>query len=550
MRETTREPESGLSPVGADRAVPTRPRFSRGEVGLLVVVVLALLHHVDHVLRADNSGWPFTPDVTPFTVSLVVYPIFLADFLLLRRRPWVRVTTVAVLLGALQVAHMFFETPADQYGTWANGVSSVPHALRQPNLLGISSPALGVVSVTVSVLLSVAVAVSLVLLAGEVRRRRRVARGVAVTLLAFVLLADITYGWAALSTDTSKLARMIVWQGEDVLDHQRFPARPIEAQPPTFSFRSAPGGYEFPVETVPVREDGGVVERDLEGFLRSTGTLAFLVIREDTLLYETYLNGYGRHSTVTSFSVAKPVVSALVGIAIAEGHIRTVEDPVTAYLPELAERDPRFSRITLRHLLTMSSGLREQDPYYDLDLRAVVQEDTEVVEPPGQEFAYNNVVPQLVGLVLERATGRSVSAYLEEKLWGPLGMDADGSWSMDSDESGFELMQAGLNGRAIDFAKFGALYLNEGSWRGNQLVPRAWVTESTRVDMVTDPSPEFQYYWWTRADSQTPNDFWGMGKHGQFIYVAPEQGVVLVRFGIEYGYDHWPELLGELARRL
>ena len=194
------------------------------------MVVVAFLHHVDHVLRADNSGWPFTPDVTPFTVSLVVYPIFLADFLLLRRRPWVRVTLVAVLLGALQVAHMFFETPADQYGTWASGVSSVPHALGQSNLLEVSSPALGVVSVTVSALLSMAVALALVLLAGEVRRFRRAARGAAVTLLAFVLVAGITYGWAALSTDTSKLARMIVWQGEDVLDFQRFPTRPIEAR--------------------------------------------------------------------------------------------------------------------------------------------------------------------------------------------------------------------------------------------------------------------------------------------------------------------------------
>jgi hypothetical protein len=149
-----------------------RRELSRGEAVLLVVVGLALLHHVDHVLRADNSGWPFTPDVTPFTVSLVVYPIFVADFLFLRRRPWARVALVAVLLVALVVVHAVVEPPAVQYGTWAEGVSAVPHARGRPNLLGIASPVLGVASVVISTALTLAVAVALVLLVREGRARR------------------------------------------------------------------------------------------------------------------------------------------------------------------------------------------------------------------------------------------------------------------------------------------------------------------------------------------------------------------------------------------
>ena len=133
-------------------------------------MVLAFLHHVDHVLRADNSGWPFTPDVTPFTISLVVYPIFVLDFMLLRRRVWMRVGLVSVLFVALLVVHAVFEPPAYQYGTWADGVSSAPHALGRPNLLGIASPALGVVSVIVSTALTLAVLAALVLLVGEARR--------------------------------------------------------------------------------------------------------------------------------------------------------------------------------------------------------------------------------------------------------------------------------------------------------------------------------------------------------------------------------------------
>ena len=148
---------------------PSRERFTPGEWMLLGVVALAVLHHLDHVLRADNSGWPFTPDVTPFTISLLVYPIFVLDFLLLRDRPWVRVGLVAVLFVALQVTHALVEPPGDQYGTWANGTSAVPHALGQPNLLHTASSVLGALSVAISSLLSLAVLAALVLLAREAR---------------------------------------------------------------------------------------------------------------------------------------------------------------------------------------------------------------------------------------------------------------------------------------------------------------------------------------------------------------------------------------------
>jgi hypothetical protein len=157
------------SAVATQPAASLRERFTLGEWMLLGVVALAFLHHLDHVLRADNSGWPFTPDITPFTISLLVYPIFALDFLLLRDRPWIRVGLVATLFVALQVTHAIVEPPADQYGTWTNGTSAVPHALGQPNLLDVASPVLGALSVTVSSLLSVAVLAALVLLAREAR---------------------------------------------------------------------------------------------------------------------------------------------------------------------------------------------------------------------------------------------------------------------------------------------------------------------------------------------------------------------------------------------
>jgi hypothetical protein len=155
--------------LAAEPAASVRERFTLGEWMLLGVVALAFLHHLDHVLRADNSGWPFTPDITPFTISLLVYPIFVLDFLLLRDRPWVRMGLVAILFVALQVTHAIVEPPADQYGTWANGTSAVPHALGQPNLLHTASPVLGALSVAISSLLSLAVLTALVLLTREAR---------------------------------------------------------------------------------------------------------------------------------------------------------------------------------------------------------------------------------------------------------------------------------------------------------------------------------------------------------------------------------------------
>jgi hypothetical protein len=161
------------STVAPQPAASLSRRFTPGEWMLLGVVALAFLHHLDHVLRADNSGWPFTPDITPFTISLLVYPIFVLDFVLLRDRPWVRVGLVAVLFVALQVTHALFEPPTDQYSTWANGTSAVPHALGHPNLLELASPVLGALSVAVSSLLSLAVLAALVLLVREARANQR-----------------------------------------------------------------------------------------------------------------------------------------------------------------------------------------------------------------------------------------------------------------------------------------------------------------------------------------------------------------------------------------
>ncbi len=156
------------------------------------------------------------------------------------------------------------------------------------------------------------------------------------------------YVWAWSSTDESTFARAVIWRESDVGDQHRFPARQIPAGARTSPLRA---GAEADLA---VSGEG----EGLDGFLRETDTLAFLVVHDDRLVHERYFDGATRESLQTSFSAAKSFVSTLVGIAIDEGLIESVEDPVTDYLPELAARDPRFRQITLRHLLTMSSGIR------------------------------------------------------------------------------------------------------------------------------------------------------------------------------------------------
>ncbi len=389
---------------------------------------------------------------------------------------------------------------------------------------------------------------------------------------------------ARLFLDRSQIARAIVWMESDVEDYRRFPYCTLHHAGPVYDFKAAPedSPYRSVFETITYSKNGKERTDAFEQFLKSSQTRALLVIKDGELLYEGYANGSSRASIQTSFSAAKSFDSILVGFAIADGSIASVDDPITNYLPELEQRDPRFSRITIRHLLTMTSGLRyveagfpwsdDAATYYAPDLRRLALEKTRVETAPGETFLYNNYNPLLIGLILERAAGQSVCDYIERKLWQPLGMEADGSWSLDSEKSGFAKMESGINARAIDFAKVGQLFLQGGVWNGEQILPREWVDESTRADIATDPSWFYQYFWWVHTaekpeyhfdptggpyDYQTVAPlaeinyhFTAAGKFGQYIYVIPEQKLVFARFGTGDGGVYWRQIFESLADRV
>lgn len=347
-------------------------------------------------------------------------------------------------------------------------------------------------------------------------------------------------------------------------------ARPIRVGAMRFQFASGPLEDERQVRKLLEAVFG---TNDLETFLTSYRTAAFLVIQDDKLLYEHYFNGYERNSLVQSHSVTKSFVSALIGIAISEGKVQSIEDPITKYLPELQNRDPRFAKIRIRHLLTMSSGVKFDNYFFFTsdnslsgaypDLRYGALHFPEIDDEPGQHFLYNDYNPQLLGLVLERVTGTSISNYLEKSIWQPIGMEYDGSWVLDSKQYGFEKMQGGLNARAIDFAKFGRLYLSNGAWNGRRILPESWVVESTREDTALGGSDYYgnsvdssnglyyKYMWWGIGRENGSSDYYAMGNYGQMIYISPSKNLIIVRFGEpgaeESDFSRWYEGAYEFA---
>jgi len=390
--------------------------------------------------------------------------------------------------------------------------------------------------------------------------------------LGMIPLATIVLwlGIAMLVYSPLYIYRTVFWQGSDSFDWQKFPYHPLTASADPFHFTEAPDPR---VQEIFEEITGA---KDWNRFLEEKDTQAFIVIQNGTVRYENYFNGTQRDSIVTSFSVAKSFTSALIGIAIDEGLINSVNDPITTYLPELTERDPRFTDITIRHLLLMASGLdyvgfrpmlfNSDDiltTYYP-DQRKLSLENTHIIDPPGVNYRYNKYHPQLLGMILERSSGMPVATFLQTRVWDKLGMEYDGSWSIDSKASDFEKMETGVNGRAIDFAKFGVLFLNGGNWQGKQVISKAWVAESTQPlyppsygDYYSDwykllpGEGHYKYMWYSLVREDGSYDFTAEGDKGQFIYVSPQKNLVIVRNGIEYGIpsEEWFNLFYEFASR-
>lgn len=275
--------------------------------------------------------------------------------------------------------------------------------------------------------------------------------------------------------------------------------------------------------------------------IESYKTIAYLVLKNDSVLYEEYWDGFSDSSHTNSFSMGKSIVSILTGIAIDEHKIKSIDQPIGDFLPEFAKG--ANAKVTVKHLLTMSSGINFDEDYlnplaypaaayYGKDLRSLTYS-YQVKEEPGKVWNYLSGNTELLSFIIHKACGKSVSEYASEKLWKPMGAKYPAYWSLDS-ENGVEKAYCCFNSNARDFARFGSLYLHEGSWKGKQLVSKDYVKHSLEPANLIDDhggkNNKYGYSWWM-LDYKGMHIPYMRGILGQYIFIIPDKNMVIVRLG-------------------
>lgn len=347
-----------------------------------------------------------------------------------------------------------------------------------------------------------------------------------------------------------KLGRFVVYNFADIKDYKKFPSRKIVSNEKKFKFFTTEKGI-YPA-TIKFKN---ITERiPLNKILEDNKTVAFLIIKNDTIQYEKYFKGYNQESIIPSFSMAKSVTSILIGCAIDDGLIKSIDEPITNYIPELKKNG--FEKVKIKHLLQMTSGLKFSESYinpfgeaasfyYGTNLKREISK-LKLKRTPGEKFEYVSGNTQLLGSVLQSTLKeKTITQYFQEKIWTPLEMEYDASWSIDKKNNGTEKTFCCINARARDFAKIGRLYLNKGNWNGKQIVSKKWVEESTKIDTTEGSDESYQYQWWLPTKT---GEFMAEGILGQYIYVNPMKNIIIVRMGKNYGNVDWESLFKTIAK--
>jgi CubicO group peptidase (beta-lactamase class C family) len=285
------------------------------------------------------------------------------------------------------------------------------------------------------------------------------------------------------------------------------------------------------------------IPSDLEEKFTAMETVAFVVVKNDSMIHEQYWDKFGPDSRSNSFSMAKTFVGMLIGAAIDDGKIKSVDQPVGDFLPQFKEGDN--SKLTIRHLLTMSSGIDFDEnyvspfaypaqAYYGNDLRELTY-GYKLIEEPGKKFKYLSGNSELLAFVIEKATGKTLSDYMSEKIWKPIGAKHEALWSLDREE-GVEKAYCCFNSNAPDFARLGQLYLDSGKWNGTQIINPEYVINSVKPADLIDytegtKNTKYGYAWWIIPDYKGHYIFYARGILGQYIICIPDQKMVVVRLG-------------------
>ncbi|MFZ0491111.1 MAG: serine hydrolase [Salegentibacter sp.] len=317
-------------------------------------------------------------------------------------------------------------------------------------------------------------------------------------------------------------------------DYTHFPNRKIEA------------GKDQPWPQATDYNSAEPTEK-LQELNKELGTAAFLIIKNDSIWFEKYYDEYGPKSKTNSFSMAKSIVSALLGKAIMEGYIKSLDEPVADFYPQF---DPA---LTVGDLSSMASGLNWDESYYNpfgqtakayfgKNIKKLIL-NLKVTGDPGKKFKYLSGNVELLGMVISKATGKSLSEYLSENFWKPMGMHQDALWQIDSRKSGMEKAYCCIASNARDFARFGKLYEHDGNWNGRQLLDSAFVKKS--IHPRFEESPQYGYGFWL-SDYREKHIFYMRGILGQYVIVIPEDHLIIVRLGQDLlkkaeGEQHAPD---------
>lgn len=332
-----------------------------------------------------------------------------------------------------------------------------------------------------------------------------------------------------------------------------FPSRALHKSTQPFVFatqpKPLPAHYVFAGQSLPTQT-----------FMQKTNTTGLLVLENGVITHEEYRLGANAHSTLTSWSMAKSVVATLVGIALKEGKINSLDDRADKYIPELSGK--AYGAATIKDLLRMASGVKFDETYanktsdinllfYKVFMLGIPIDDAvknlPVENKAGTRFHYKSVDSQILAWVLRRATGSSVVSYAQEKLWQPLGMQDEAFWNMDR-QDGNELAYCCLNTSLRDYAKLGQLYLQQGQWQGKQLLPVDWVKESTQRHepwLAAGNGYEergYGYHWWTPKNPD--QEYFANGVWGQTIFVDEKRHMVIVKTSVDPDFKaHTAEMI-------
>ncbi|ALJ05527.1 serine hydrolase [Pseudalgibacter alginicilyticus] len=273
---------------------------------------------------------------------------------------------------------------------------------------------------------------------------------------------------------------------------------------------------------------------------KSNGTIAYVIIKNDSIWFENYYDGFNENSKTNSFSMAKSYVSGLLGKAIQEGYIKSLDQPVSDFLPTFNKG--LAAKMTVGDLSSMASGTNWDEAYYSplsITTRAYFDDNLEkvmlglkVVDQPGKAFKYASGDTQMLAMVIEKATGKKLYNYLEESFWKPLNSENSTLWQVDSERHDLVKAYCCIASNAKDFARFGKLYKDYGKWNGKQILDSTFVAKSIKPRF--SESPEYGYGIWLKEQNDK-NFFMLRGHLGQYVIVEPNDNVIIVRLGHSKG---------------